>query len=223
MLSLYRGRLGWRELSSEAPGNHRRRLPTRFPLALPAGGRGEQEGTWCLPQTAKIQIPHSRFARTGEVRGLAEPEQAGANHRPGITVRRRSGIVPRGSLANIIRLFFASWYIDQNRCDDEHLRPASPWVYATRVFLENPHFPEEPSWPTNAAKQLISRSRRLKSSLAKVRSCGWDPKKPLSPSPSSRPGPSRSTLLWAWADSRAGAWSRFSGRSPRARQPSRCR
>ena len=62
--------------------------------------------------------------------------------------------------ANLIRFLFASWYIDQNRCDDQHLRPASPWVYATRVLNKTHIFPEEPSWPTNAAKQLISRSPR---------------------------------------------------------------
>ncbi len=38
-------------------------------------------------------------------------------------------------------------------------------------------------WPTNEEKQLISPLHKSKSSLARVRSCGWDRRKPSSPLP----------------------------------------
>src|SRR6201987_3411090 len=54
----------------------------------------------------------------------------------GLRVNSSTHVAGNGSSHNSIRFLFASWYIDHNRCDDRHLRPASLWVYPTRVFIK---------------------------------------------------------------------------------------
>src|ERR1700751_3369018 len=54
----------------------------------------------------------------------------------GLRVNSSTHVAGNGSSHNSIPFLFASWYIDHNRCDDRHLRPASLWVYPTRVFIK---------------------------------------------------------------------------------------